>query len=741
MPNTSSCPADWSDSYNFDCAMYAGADWCTPSGQRGGGWCSSGSQISKKGDANRFSWGAFHDFGSPTADAACPECGAACTPTAPSHVRQPLELPTGCVDWLAADGESAWRDSWGYTCDSYRYGRFCELDGSGRWSTGGLWSASYGSIESYAWWAKKANSTCSATKVHALKACCACGGGVQSSDRYDTGVCEASSVLVAVLLVAGLLLLAVAVTASFWWRSPVPLTDPAADTVLAGVRTWLSHVPAESGGIALNLAGMGSWLSAMCELHPALLPAYDAGAVVFVSLALVIILAVFLQALLHNAHLRGELKKPKQCGSYGGLLMGLTLCCSYARFLPGAGGGPLPFALVHAAGSLQLAMLVWYLGWTYTKSSPPVPYWFPATVGIGMAGIAGSKVGMAPWLQQAAFWLSAALCLVEWPWITARCLFSDRIAPAPSIFIHAAPISLVSLAYMEVIVAPMEDAGLTPTVVGVGHFFFAATTCGALVTLFFAYRRRTILRRFVLPRSVGFVHQEWAGLTFPLVATSSYAILYAARIVPLSGNEQAQTAAVIWATALGLFTLLLVGTIDIFYLVVGLPQWVFLSGLPPVPGPPPLRDGANQLTGEKACCKCWPPFGGRVRLDAAAETAEIARRSFIHRSGTLFGIQVMMADAIPTDLPTGTPNGTPPGSPMALRRSPAPKEGSARSVEVTLERRTRQKKRRGGLFRKIRKIALSPTPPRPPPSSPSAPPQSPYTASRTRPLSCRAPPR
>ena len=47
-------------------------------------------------------------------------------------MRQPLELPTGCVDWLAADGESAWRDSWGYTCDSYRYGRFCELDGSGR---------------------------------------------------------------------------------------------------------------------------------------------------------------------------------------------------------------------------------------------------------------------------------------------------------------------------------------------------------------------------------------------------------------------------------------------------------------------------------------------------------------------------------------------------------------------------------------------------------------------------------
>ena len=127
MPNTSSCPADWSDSYNFDCAMYAGADWCTPSGQRGGGWCSSGSQISKKGDANRFSWGAFHDFGSPTADAACPECGAACTPTAPSHVRQPLELPTGCVDWLAADGESAWRDSWGYTCDSYRYVRKLRL--------------------------------------------------------------------------------------------------------------------------------------------------------------------------------------------------------------------------------------------------------------------------------------------------------------------------------------------------------------------------------------------------------------------------------------------------------------------------------------------------------------------------------------------------------------------------------------------------------------------------------------
>ena len=440
----------------------------------------------------------------------------------------------------------------------------------------------------------------------------------------------------------------------------ITAAKPAVVRGFARVRVGLSRVPAESGGIALNLAGMGSWLSGMCEVHPFLLPAFDVGSVVVVSLALVIILAIFLQALLHNAHLRGELQKPKQCGSLGGLLMGFTLCCSYARFLPGV-GHELPFALVHAAGSLQLGMLVWYLYWTSRKRSPPVPYWFPATVGIGMVGIAGSKVGMAPWLQRAALWVSAVLCLCEWPWITARCSFSDRIAPAPSIFIHAAPISLVSLVYMEVVVAPMisEGSDLPPSAVAGGHFFLAATTSGALVTLFFAYRRRAILRRFVLSRSVGFVHQEWAALTFPLVATSTYALLYAARVAPDFGGGAAQTAARVWATALGIVTLVVVGTIDLFYLLVGLPQWILYTGLPPVPGPPPLSDSALPLTGEKACCKCWPPFGGRVPTDEVAPSVELARRAVPHRSSTLYGVQLMMADAIPTDSPTESPHGSP----------------------------------------------------------------------------------
>ena len=94
-------------------------------------------------------------------------------------------------------------------------------------------------------------------------------------------------------------------------------------TAFQRVQTVLSRIPAEVGGIALNLAGLGSWISVACELYPALTPALGPGSAIVVLLASVIQLGVLLQALLANKHLRGELQKPKQCGSYGGLLMKL----------------------------------------------------------------------------------------------------------------------------------------------------------------------------------------------------------------------------------------------------------------------------------------------------------------------------------------------------------------------------------------------------------------------------------
>lgn len=144
---------------------------------------------------------------------------------------------------------------------------------------------------------------------------------------------------------------------------------------LQASRVGLSRLPAEAGGIALNCAGMGSWLSAMCELHgPQLLPLYDVGSALFVGLACVILAGMALQALVHNAHLRGELRKPKQCGSYGGLLMSLSLSASYIRFVTPT-GSRVPYACVHLAAALQVAMVLWYLGWASKIRSPPVPYW------------------------------------------------------------------------------------------------------------------------------------------------------------------------------------------------------------------------------------------------------------------------------------------------------------------------------------------------------------------------------
>ena len=138
-------------------------------------------------------------------------------------------------------------------------------------------------------------------------------------------------------------------------------------------RIMLSRVPAEAGGIALNCAGMGSWLSAMCELHPVLEPAYEWGSILCVTLAVIIIVLLALQALFHQAHFRGECMKPKQCGSIGGLLMGFSLCCSYLRFVDGSGDSA--FIMVHFAAALQTVMVLYYFFWTNKMKSPPVPYW------------------------------------------------------------------------------------------------------------------------------------------------------------------------------------------------------------------------------------------------------------------------------------------------------------------------------------------------------------------------------
>ena len=145
---------------------------------------------------------------------------------------------------------------------------------------------------------------------------------------------------------------------------------------------------------------------------------------------------------------------------------------------------------------------------------------------------------------------------------------------------------------------------------------------------------------------MGFVHQEWSGLTFPLVATSCYAILYAARIVPLDCSATLQTASRVWATGLGIFTLTIVGIIDAFYFLLGMPQWVFCTGLPQVPAPPPLSASAVERTGEKAYCQCWPPFGGKLSEVEEAASAEAASRSFFHRHNSMCGIHVAK-DALP----------------------------------------------------------------------------------------------
>merc|ERR1719163_448744 len=96
---------------------------------------------------------------------------------------------------------------------------------------------------------------------------------------------------------------------------------------------------------------------------------------------------------------------------------------------------------------MQLAMCIWYYSNTWRLRSPPVPFWFPSTVGIGAYSIAGARVGLPQGLLLSGVVAAAFQCLVLWPWITWRLIQSTNNAAAPSVFVLGAPISLVGVSF------------------------------------------------------------------------------------------------------------------------------------------------------------------------------------------------------------------------------------------------------------------------------------------------------
>ena len=82
------------------------------------------------------------------------------------------------------------------------------------------------------------------------------------------------------------------------------------------------------------------------------------------------------------------------------------------------------------------------------------------------------------------------------------------------------------------------------------------------------------------------------------------------------------------ASSLAAFTLLVVGTIDVFYFLVGLPRWL-RRGLPPVPAPPPLSPEDLARSGEAdcfpRCCHAWserPTSSANIVISVDTCTAE-----------------------------------------------------------------------------------------------------------------------
>merc|ERR1711976_239121 len=110
----------------------------------------------------------------------CAACGAKGCNEPSTYTRDP-EPVQSCTDYktIAANGGGVWSDSWGYSCEAYTMGEFCQHNSDGSWSEGGLWPVSeFGKINTYSWFHDDCTTgkTC---KVDAYTACCSCGGGHQ----------------------------------------------------------------------------------------------------------------------------------------------------------------------------------------------------------------------------------------------------------------------------------------------------------------------------------------------------------------------------------------------------------------------------------------------------------------------------------------------------------------------------------------------------------------------------------
>ena len=224
------------------------------------------------------------------------------------------------------------------------------------------------------------------------------------------------------------------------------------------LQTYAARFPTEAGGIALNCAGLAAWSGAVEQSQSVW--ASPSGTVRWIPLtgSMIILTLTLCKVCVAPEVVRKELNIPKLTGSYGSLAMAATLTAGELVTV----NLTLARTAVYLAGSVQMLLVCYYYYLNWRLKAPPVPFWFPPTVGVGAFSIAGVRVSMPVELQVFVALLSAVQCAILWPWITWRMvkspigLMSDRqqsspiVAPAPSAFVLAAPISLVGLAFFSV---------------------------------------------------------------------------------------------------------------------------------------------------------------------------------------------------------------------------------------------------------------------------------------------------
>lgn len=282
---------------------------------------------------------------------------------------------------------------------------------------------------------------------------------------------------------------------------------------------WLRSLTPAIGGFVLGSASLGHAIALLNRMFGLLLLEYGVSYplyIVALGLAFVFLLRY---AALPSAFIE-EVAQPCSLTNMAAFLMGAVQLSTLVH----NNSNCLSHILVGIFGIAHAILCCYFLYVCWKAKEHPKPSWFPPTVGLAVTATAGHAVAFPRALVELFFLLAVIFCLVLVPWVLAYTIpTAQGVAFDPSIFVLAAPVSLIALSWMSIegtimIESEIVRESLTILLVVASDIIF-------LITLSCAFKRR----RYVFAR----FSDSWSSMTFPLTLTVHVALYtYSAYKVP-----------------------------------------------------------------------------------------------------------------------------------------------------------------------------------------------------------------